>query len=306
MKQFKYILPLVSLLWLMASCGEGTVDVQNESYEQRLVIEGYLIANTNFIKVNLTRNFKLDTDLSRMNLLPDPEKTEAYVTCLDDGRIYELSLVVVEHPGWTEAYWGYQGDDLKIGTGKTYKLDVNAEVDGKRLQASSQTTVPMAGFEITKQNYDSLLYRQKDNNGNLRNFELTFDMSPGVHLYVAAVQALNPSLENFIYDNPYEEYKPEDIEIVDFAYEYDVFFNLDEQYGESTIAIQWDEFWFYDDYQIILYGTDQNYREFSASHHDVQEMDGNFHEAVFNIDGDGIGVFGSIIADTVYCKVLEK
>ncbi len=33
-------------------------------------------------------------------------------------------------------------------------------------------------------------------------------------------------------------------------------------------------------------------------------MDGNFHEAKFNIDGDGIGVFGSVIADTVYVDVV--
>ena len=35
----------------------------------------------------------------------------------------------------------------------------------------------------------------------------------------------------------------------------------------------------------------------------VQEFDGNFHEPRINIQGDGIGIFGSAIADTVFLKV---
>ena len=38
---------------------------------------------------------------------------------------------------------------------------------------------------------------------------------------------------------------------------------------------------------------------------EVQEEDGNFHESVFSIEGDGIGYFGSVIPDTVYVEVLR-
>ena len=38
---------------------------------------------------------------------------------------------------------------------------------------------------------------------------------------------------------------------------------------------------------------------------EVQEEDGNFHESVFSIEGDGIGYFGSAIPDTVYVEVLR-
>ena len=38
---------------------------------------------------------------------------------------------------------------------------------------------------------------------------------------------------------------------------------------------------------------------------EVQEIDGNFHEPVFHIDGDGIGVFGSAVTDTVYFSVTQ-
>ena len=55
-----------------------------------------------------------------------------------------------------------------------------------------------------------------------------------------------------------------------------------------------------------MYATDDNYREFVQTYNDVQEDDGNFHEAKFNIDGDGIGVFGSMIADTAYIEVLRN
>jgi hypothetical protein len=52
--------------------------------------------------------------------------------------------------------------------------------------------------------------------------------------------------------------------------------------------------------------VDKNYREFLQTYNDVQEEDGNFHEAKFNIEGDGIGVFGSVVTDTVYIEITNS
>jgi hypothetical protein len=71
------------------------------------------------------------------------------------------------------------------------------------------------------------------------------------------------------------------------------------------MTLGWQDFRFYDDYEIIMYAADKNYKDFFITYQNVVELDGNFHEPKFNIEGDGIGVFGSIIADTVSCRVIR-
>jgi len=71
------------------------------------------------------------------------------------------------------------------------------------------------------------------------------------------------------------------------------------------MTLGWQDFRFYDDYEIIMYAADKNYKDFHITYRNVMELDGNFHEPKFNIEGDGIGVFGSIIADTVRCRVIQ-
>jgi hypothetical protein len=305
MTSIKYILLLFLISGILFSCGTGTVEVENKSYEPRIVIEGYLEANSNSMSVRLTRNFHLDTDLTKTNVLLNPDETEVFVTCLDDDKIYELTFTKKQSQDLLDYVWSYQAADFLVENNKTYKLDVSTTIDGKRLYASSQTTVPASGYRITDLNTDILPYRQYDEHGHLQQFEVSFDLSPDVHLYVAAIRALNPTVETFIYDNPYEDVEPEDVDVDDQRLNYEVIFNIDERPGKTTMGIEWDNFQFYDDYKVYIYAADQNYREFSASYGSVQELDGNFHEAVFNIDGDGIGVFGSIITDSVSCRVIK-
>ncbi|MBN2425588.1 MAG: DUF4249 family protein [Calditrichaceae bacterium] len=303
----KSILMLITAAWIMSSCGEASVDVKNESYEPRIVIEGFLIAGQRNVKMLFTKNFRVDEGFTNLDIFLDLETTEASVTCLDDGKVYELSFIVVqERDEVKEAYWGYQGSDFLVEPGKTYQLNVSAVVEGQNLSASSITKVPPAGFKITHFNHDSLVYWQKDENGNVLNFEITFDLSADTDFYMAAIQALNPTLKTFIYDNPYGDVEEEDIDLDDDAYKNAAAFNLDPSIGYGKLKLEWYDFSFYDDYRIVMFATDQNYREFLVSFSNVMEIDGNFHEAKFNIEGQGIGIFGSMIADTVYCKVLDK
>ena len=60
-----------------------------------------------------------------------------------------------------------------------------------------------------------------------------------------------------------------------------------------------------DTYRAVVYACDENFRLFLLTYDSVQEFDGNFHEPIMNFTGDGIGVFGSCIADTVYFKVTQ-
>ena len=61
--------------------------------------------------------------------------------------------------------------------------------------------------------------------------------------------------------------------------------------------------WFYSEYEITVYAADRNYSSFLQTFDEVQEEDGNFHEPVFSIEGEGIGVFGSYIRDRVVVSV---
>ena len=58
-------------------------------------------------------------------------------------------------------------------------------------------------------------------------------------------------------------------------------------------------------YEIIIYAADTNYSSFLQTFDEVQEDDGNFHEPEFRLEGDGMGYFGSAIADTVALEVIR-
>jgi hypothetical protein len=303
MKLVKLLLGTMILAGIMGGCGDVTMEPTYESYESRIVIEGYLQAGKNVDRIYITRNFPVNADLSKLSLIPDPEKTTVQLTDMVSNHIYELDFIEGDNEDINNFYWKYNGSDFVVQYGKTYQLDVWAVIENKSLYASSITTVPEKGFEIVSLNQTSLKYRERDLEGALKYFEAQINRSNGSSFYTAAVQALNPTLESFIYDNPYEDIKPEDVNLIDDALNYAVIHHAPESMGTSEISFGWEVFRVYDQYRIIIYAGDENYKDYLMTHNNVMEMNGNFHEPKFNIDGDGIGVFGSIIADTVYVEV---
>jgi len=306
MKKILVFFYFPALLFLIFSCGEGVVEVTSESYEPKLAIEGFLIANQKVDKIRISRNFPLDANLSRTNLIPDVNKTSVTITDVAEDKTYNLTFHVTLDNLFENYYWQYNNSDLIIQPGKTYRLDVAAQIDGKFLNASSTTVVPNSGFSIAHYNYNRLTFREKDTYGNLKQFEFTFNRTPGVSFYFASARAINPSEDNFIFENPFFAEDPDDFHFKDYDYQYGWIQDTPLDAGQTTFTLFWANLWFYDRYELILYATDDNYREFIQTYNDVQEQDGNFHEAKFNIDGDGIGVFGSMIADTVYIEVLRN
>ena len=99
--------------------------------------------------------------------------------------------------------------------------------------------------------------------------------------------------------------EPADLEIEDFNFEWDWLQNPPLTAGISTMDVFWWDLWFYARYEIIVYAADENYARFIQTFDEVQEDDGNFHEPVFSVEGDGIGYFGSAIPDTVYLEILR-
>lgn len=304
------MLPLLSAA--MLSCGKGVVEVTNESFQPQIVVEGFLIAGKNVDNIHITKNFRLDANLRNTDLVV----SDAQVTIIDEstGKSYPLAFQDSPFPPGdpnrnrlNQAHYRYTGNDLIVEYGKTYALEVRAVVEGKSLQTRARTTVPQQGFRISGLNHDSLQYRQRDTAGEVMHFQLALERSPGIDFYVAALRPKTASTENFIYDNPYTEETPEGVEDNFGDYTNSVLWIQDTPIvsGQSLFDIFWWELWFYSEYEVVAYAADKNYTDFMITYQDVQEEDGNFHEAKFHLEGDGIGVFGAVVADTVRIKVLR-
>ncbi|MBN1406768.1 MAG: DUF4249 family protein [Calditrichaceae bacterium] len=308
MKTIEHIL-ILSLIIFIYSCGKGSVEVENTSYRPKIVIDGYLVPHHKVKNIRITRNFKINENLNNFSLIPEVNNTTVTITDLQTDIVYPLSFhrAPEQDRRLENYYWEYNGDDLLIEYGQRYQLNVTTIIDGKELQASSITKIPEDGFEIININYTELKYREQDENNQSKHFMLTINRAPGTTFYVNTIQALNPSKYNYIYNNPYSNPDSSEVEedLVDWSYTYDWTQDTPETAGYTNVQMFWPYFNFYDDYQIITMACDINYKEFLQTYDSVQEEDGNFHEAKYNIQGDGIGVFGSVVMDTLYVKVTK-
>ncbi len=292
---FSYLLIAATLL----SCGEGSISIESDQYQPKIVIEGYLRPGQAVSNIIIRRNFPVGANLNNLQLY----LSEAAVTITDltSGNSYPLT--------YNSALQSFQDENaaLEIVFGNSYRINVAATIDGKNLQASSITTVPQSGFSIIGLNHDSLLYRQRDNQDNLIDFVATFNRSPGVDFYAANVLALDAAdTSTFIFDNPLGTDTVDVLEnINDYRFSEIELQDTPMTAGISGLSLFWWAFNFYGEHQIIVFAADDNYRNFYNTYDNIEEIGGNFHEPLLPIAGDGVGVFGSIIADTVYLKVLD-
>ncbi|HEX9654959.1 MAG TPA: hypothetical protein VGA99_14720 [bacterium] len=283
----------------ITACGEGTVNITDVKYQPKIVIEGILVPQQ-LARVRLRRNFPLDATIDENQII------------LQDAQAAIRDAGGQSHPLQFNAQNNYyEAPDLIINYGETYTLDVSATIDGQPLSATSTTTVPAAGLEILedKSLLGSMAYRQRDANGEVINFRITFNRSPGTTYYAVSYTALDADTATFIYDNPFGDVSVEDVvkDFNDFRYNFDWIQDTPTTPGESAIEVFSFFTWFYGDYRAVVYAADRNYRDFLSTYNQVQEIDGNFHEPAFHFEGggDGIGVFGSAVVDTAYFTVLR-
>lgn len=187
------------------SCGEGVVEIGQNTYSSKIVIEGYIFPGQKVKNIRITRNFPLNTRLDLNSLLIK----NAIVTITDNqtNKIYSLSF----NP--SSLSYEYTGNDLIIDYDKSYSLSVQTTIDGKQLTANSTTRVPKKGFKILKEEsiLDSMKYREPDENGNVKQFKVVFRPSLDTDFYGISIVALDAKIESFIYNNPFIEVKQEDL-----------------------------------------------------------------------------------------------
>lgn len=305
LKKFYKILSVFFLLLIfvtISGCGEGTIDIGDNTYAPQIVIEGYLYPGKKVSDIKISRNLPITTtyiDSSSLFI------ADADVSIFDFtlNKSYKLGYNNFKHS------YQYTGDSLNINYGQKYKITVNARIDGRDLQASASTLVPNYGFSILedKSVLGELKYREKDGSGNMKNFTVTVKPSPGTDFYAISSNAVDADLKTFIYDNPVHKFEIKDVSENFYNFKYQTRRLMDiNSYGESvTYVIDWFDVWFYSRYRIIVYACDDNFKYYILTHSSVKEVDGNFHEPRMFIEGDGIGIFGSAIADTVYFKVTQ-
>ncbi len=293
------ILLIVVIVIIICSCGEGSVEIGPNTYEPKIVIEGYLYPGQKVQKIKITRNIPLNTKVDPIALVLN--SSDVKLVDLQSSKEYKLTF------NSQKFSFEYNGTDLSIGFDKSYQLVVTAIVDGKVITANSTTHIPKSGFKIIDEltTTQPISYRELNDIGDIRNITVAFTPSSGTNFYVISIVSLNASDSSFIYNNPYVEVKTEDVkkELDRYKYQLRWLQNINSLGPLIKYNLDWRNFWFYGDYRIIIYACDENFRLYIQTYKNVQEFDGNFHEPRINIQGDGIGIFGSAIADTVFLKV---
>lgn len=285
----KNILVILTGLVILIGCGDPAVDVSDVEYKPKITVEGYVYPGEQIKDIYLTRNYRLGVAI---------DTTEVFLLPADNEVAATVNGVPLQFDPVTFSYYANLMGDYNT----SYELRVSAKIDGQVIQTSTVTTTPSSGFHILNNNLGNLTYQEDEVN-------IEFTPSPGTDFYAFSIRADSTSLENFIYDNPYipnidkdelaEDYK-------DYGYEYDLLINID---SYSNVPIEYEvsglNTWFYSSYTVYVYAGDKNFKDYMLTARNVQQTDGNFVEPEFHFTGDGIGVFGSAIRDTVTFNLLK-
>jgi len=289
---------------ILMACGKTSVTIDERTYEPKIVIIGYLYPERPINNIQITRNFPVGTTIDKNQIA----LSEANVTLTDiaSNSVYDLTYNPISFA------FEYTENNLEIDYGKSYRLNVFASIDGSDLQASSTTIVPDEGLEIDHEAsvFGDLFYRETDENGQLITPQVAYRQSENSAFFLLSVSALDADVETFIYENPFgldiKEVLDNEGEIENFQYSARWTRPENQNGGLSIIEISWFQIWFYGSYRLVLYAGDENFYHFYNTHRNVQGVDGNLHEPIFHIEGDGIGVFGSAVIDTLSLNIFKK
>ena len=128
------ILLIVVIVIIICSCGEGSVEIGPNTYEPKIVIEGYLYPGKKFRRLKLLVTFRSIQKL--IQLLPVANSSDVKLVDLQSSKEYKLTF------NSQKFSFEYNGTDLSIGFDKSYQLVVTAIVDGKVITANSTTHIP--------------------------------------------------------------------------------------------------------------------------------------------------------------------
>ncbi len=289
MKLFRFIL-FINLLLLLTNCGDPLVDISDEPYHPKIVVEGFLYPGDTISNIKISRNFKLNTEVNPDSLILTPTANKTYVTINGTPLLFD------------EKSRTYYTKNITVETNTEYKLSVEAEIDGKIYSAKAITVSPKSGFNVLEKNLGEVKFG-KDK------VRINFVTSPGISTYAFSIIADSASADNFIYENKFfPNITPEKVDerLNSFLFRFRFILNINSLAG-ITYPFELEQFdlWFYSPYRIVAYACNRDYKDYLLTAKNVKEFDGNFHEPKSNFTGDGIGVFASAIRDTVYFRLVK-
>ena len=288
MKSFAVII-LAFLMLIISGCGKPGVNLDNAPYNPKITVEGYMYPGQTVSSIKLMRNFPLGSALNISNLYLTPSGNSVTATINGTPLIFDPQ---------TQTYYNNQ---IMADYGKSYKLEVFATIDGTQLHTTSTTLTPQKGFEVLNKNLGNFSYGDS--------IGIKYISSPGTGFYSFSIVPDTANPANFIYNNGIrKKLSQSDVanNLNEYQFRYGNVNNID-SYSNITYSyyITDRNTWFYSSYTVVAYACDENFKEFLLTSPNVEEIDGNFHEPVETFQGDGIGVFGSAISDTVKFSIIQ-
>lgn len=272
---------LLTALMFLNGCGDPSVDPLSFSYEPKIVVNAFIYPGEEIKNIVISRNFPLSSKIDTNRFVLTPVENKVVVTI--NGTFLDYDPVRKS----------YGTNKVAVEYATLYKLEISAEIDGKMYSASSQTITPAQEFSLVNTNLG--VFKYSDEMIPL----VEFSTIPGVDFYLVSILPENPTIENFIFENSFMPNLDKKDVLKDFN-NY-VFQSVIAQNITTTspvnygIGIRRFHSWFYDTYKVVVYAGDQNFRNFALTAPNVKDLEGNFHEPLINIKGDGIGVFASAV-----------
>ena len=291
---------LLILLLLLIACGDPELDLDEIIYQPKIVVDAYLIVGQSVENIFIKRNYPVT----------GPESTNQFYITNATVRITDVALSVTSTLTYTGNPIFSYSDDGTLGQVKAntlYRIDVEAVIDGKQLITSSETLTPANGFTILDKTEITKKYPVNTNERNNNRFEINFNLINGATTYIAVIKPLTANKETFI-NYPRNVYLESEIDKNDYLDEVGdiesvAVLDIKNDLSDYSKDVEWDRFNFVSRYRIILYAADQNYKDYFFTADENKSDDGDYSQPIFHFTGDGIGVFGSASADTVYFNV---
>jgi hypothetical protein len=296
MKTSATSISLVTALFLLIS---GCDPFSDNSYREYVVLESYLVAERSLPSVLLSTTLPIDQAYS----FEDAAITGADITIhllTGDDEIERSILYSMISPGiYTPT------ENHTVLPRRTYKLE--AELDGHN-NIRARTTIPDT-FRVTSPVPESIVYQSAEQ------LEVTIsrNQNPGrQNVYVFNTIAKDPSIDNMtpfyrgIQDNNdqnnLDDFTNNSSNLINEAN-----FEVTDD-GSIRLTFPWIAVAFYGGNRIVANSLDLNTFDFIRSQ-DVQLggstlSPGEIPNAIYHVDG-GIGVFGSLAADTIVTNILR-
>lgn len=287
MKKLLTLLFLISAAvstFVFQGCGDPEVSL-NAVYQPKIAVQAFVYPGEKVKDIRIYRNFPLNT------------VTDSAKITVKNATVTLNGIPLV----YSEATAAYGNNSILIEQGKQYTLEVSAVIDGQALTTRGTTTVPTGRFVLPVKNYGVVPYGEQG---------VPIKLIPGVitDFYAFSILPKVANLDNFIYNNLYNSritrQKLMEEGLGNFIFQFKFLKDMLPSTTDTLVVpIKGFDTWFYSDYRVIVYAGDTNFKNFVLTAGSVKELDGNFHTPLMNLDGDGIGVFGSAIRDTAYFTI---